>query len=400
MTESKDHDDAAPVARARKPALYLSLVLVALLLIELTSLAGLFALRLANASLFADSFVDRQFDALSEADRQSYLEKAFDPLLGWDNRPSSAREQVNSVGEAWRMSFAADGARADGLPDTPLLATSYGDSFTQCSEVNDDETWQVFLERSLRRDVKNFGVGAFGTGQALHKFKRHVAQGLVAPVSVLAIYEENIGRVVTSYNPFYQRRHGIGLGFKPSFQPGRNGAVRERPNLYDDPEKSLEELRALAKAQAGDDFWGARMLRLGLPATLEVLRGLVLGLDELEPGKPFPLWQRDEGLAVMHHLVDDFRRTARGAGSLPLVLFIPHNRSLERPGPPSYAAFMDQLRERHDDLVLVDVNAQDFERERFNVAPYQGHASPYGNQVIARALEAALRRHLPELEGG
>ena len=400
MDSSKHRDDAAPAPRATKPVLYLVLVIVAVLLIELASLAGLFALRLAKPRLFAETFVDRQFDDLSEADRQSYLAKAFDPLLGWDNRPSSTHEKVNTVGEVWRKSFDADGARADGLPDYPLIATTYGDSFTLCAEVGDDETWQYFLGQSLRRDVKNFGVSAFGTGQALLKFKRHVAQGLVAPVSVLAIYEENIGRVVTSYHPFYQRRHGIGLGFKPSFRPRPDGAVRERPNPYADPALSLEDLRRLAKARADDDFWGARMLRLGLPGLLELLRGLTLGLDELEPGKPFPLWQREVGLRVMHHIVADFQRTAEGAGSTALILFIPHNRSLERPDPPSYAAFMAALRERYDDLIVVDIAAQDFERRRFNLAPFQGHASEYGNRVIAEAIEEALRPHLSGLESG
>ena len=400
MDSSKDRDDAAPAPRASKPVLYFGLVVIALLLIELASLAGLFALQLAKPSLFAETFVDRQFDALSEADRQSYLEKAFDPLLGWDNRPSSTHKKVNTAGELWRKTFGADGARVDGLSNYPLIARTYGDSFTLCAEVGDDQTWQHYLGQSLQRGVKNFGVSAFGTGQALLKFKRHVAQGLVAPVSVLAIYEENIGRVLTAYHPFYQRRQGIRLGFKPSYRPRPDGTVRERPNPYDDPERSLAELRALAKARADDDFWGARMLRLGLPGSLQVLRGVIMGLDELEPGKPFPLWQRAEGLAVMHHIVDDFRRTAQDAGSLPLVLFIPHNRSLERPGPPSYAAFMAALRERHEDLILVDVAAQDFERDRFNVAPYRGHASPYGNRVIAKAIEDALRPRLPGAEGG
>jgi hypothetical protein len=35
---------------------------------------------------------------------------------------------------------------------------------------------------------------------------------------------------------------------------------------------------------------------------------------------------------------------------------------------------------------------EEFDRERFNIRPYGGHASPYGNEIIARAIERTYDR--------
>ncbi len=90
MDSSKHRDDAAPAPRATKPVLYLVLVIVAVLLIELASLAGLFALRLAKPRLFAETFVDRQFDDLSEANSLGLASRRA-------NRPASEASSISST---------------------------------------------------------------------------------------------------------------------------------------------------------------------------------------------------------------------------------------------------------------------------------------------------------------
>jgi hypothetical protein len=377
--------------RKAKAVLFYGIMTVAVVLsIELVAFLGMTTLRHMRPVLFADSLVDKEFDPLTRQDLERYLKQAFDPELGWDNRPLAQSKGVNTVGETWRKSFAEDGSRKDDLEATTLLIATYGDSFTECAEVDNDETWQHYLGQSLHGDIKNFGVGGFGTDQAVLKFKRHVEEGRVAPINILGIYEENIGRVMTLYHPFYQRQDGISLGFKPSFRLGPDDEVRPNANLFQAPGLTLEGLRALAKAHARDDFWGERMLYADFPYTLELLRWAAVNFDGIEPAKARRLWDHYEGRRVMAYLVDEFVDTATAADSRPLVLFIPHNRSLERPGLALYTTFKDTLRHRYPDLLVVDIEEEDFDHERFNIAPYQGHASAYGNRVIARAIERAI----------
>src|SRR5260221_357582 len=39
---------------------------------------------------------------------------------------------------------------------------TYGDSFTQCHQVSDGETWQEYLAAHLGEPIRNFGVGGYG----------------------------------------------------------------------------------------------------------------------------------------------------------------------------------------------------------------------------------------------
>jgi hypothetical protein len=52
---------------------------------------------------------------------------------------------------------------------------------------------------------------------------------------------------------------------------------------------------------------------------------------------------------------------------------------------------VEETRTRHPELEVVDVFEAEFERERFNIRPFDGHASPYGNQIIAQLLAERIR---------
>lgn len=48
----------------------------------------------------------------------------------------------------------------------PCRINTYGDSFTQCHQVNDGETWQEYLAAHFGEPVRNYGIGGFGVYQA------------------------------------------------------------------------------------------------------------------------------------------------------------------------------------------------------------------------------------------
>ena len=115
------------------------------------------------------------------------------------------------------MTFDGFGARTNALFSEDVAISTYGDSHTECDEVNDHETWQVGLSERLGANVRNFGVGAYGTDQAVLRLERHLRAGLKTPYVILGVHEENIGRVVNIYRPFYYEVHPSTLTFKPRF---------------------------------------------------------------------------------------------------------------------------------------------------------------------------------------
>jgi len=204
--------------RRRSVLLYTLTILILYGLLEISSFLGLKIAGRIRPNLILETFVQNHFDSIDDEYRISFINKAYDRELGWDNYPFSRHTATNTVGDEYSDSYGHDGSRDDGLPPKDLLIATYGDSFTEGGEVNNDETWQYFLGQSMGYDVKNFGVSAYGPGQALLKLKRHIDQGFVAPITILGIHEGNIGRTVNLFRPFFYPSTGAKLGFKPGLR--------------------------------------------------------------------------------------------------------------------------------------------------------------------------------------
>jgi hypothetical protein len=67
----------------------------------------------------------------------------------------------------------ADGGRTS-IPyrNKATRINTYGDSFTECAQVSDGETWQTYLAAHLGEPVRNFGVGGHGVYQAYRRMVR------------------------------------------------------------------------------------------------------------------------------------------------------------------------------------------------------------------------------------
>ena len=50
--------------------------------------------------------------------------------------------------------------------DLPCRVNTYGNSFTQCHQVSDHETWQEVLAAHIQEPVRNFGIGGWSVYQA------------------------------------------------------------------------------------------------------------------------------------------------------------------------------------------------------------------------------------------
>ena len=77
----------------------------------------------------------------------------------------------------------------------------FGDSFAYGSEVGDHETFEYFIEEKTGEECLNFGVGSFGTDQALLKYKDNAIK---TKYTFLCIMAENIGRCMNIWRGFYQ----------------------------------------------------------------------------------------------------------------------------------------------------------------------------------------------------
>jgi lysophospholipase L1-like esterase len=359
----------------------------------MSAFISLVGVELAMPGNVTDVFLSSHFDRIEESYRQEFIRYAWDPELGWGKRsPDRPRVSTNSAGEEWTATYDEDQSRHTGLVGLPLLAAAYGDSFTHSSEVNDDQTWAYTLSISLGAEVKNYGVPGYGTGQALLRMERHLRQGRVPPVLILTIYENNVERLLSHFRPFRSPKTRAPLSFKPAFRRSASGEVRLISNVYDHASLSLDDLRQRADALRSADYWASRKAELSFPFVFQLLRLVRFHVEEFTRRGGEGQYRADlEPGQVMRHIVDRFVVGARERGSTPLLLFIPYKERLKPGSWPTYLAFVAETRTRHPELEVVDVFEAEFERERFNIRPFDGHASPYGNQIIAQLLAERIR---------
>lgn len=340
-------------------------------------------------------WLDAHLELLAAGElRQSPLGR-FDRELGWTNEPSSrlGDRHFNSLGARGRREY---GARPE--PGVTRLVC-FGDSFTYGAEVPDGDDWCAQLEaRGGRYEALNFGVGAYGTDQALLRFRRR-GHDLGAHVVVIGFLVENAGRNVNRYRPLYYPRTR-GPGVKPRFVlRGDELAVVGLP--FD----SLRELIAsveddtILERVAEHEYW------LDRPALGWARRS---SLARLGAGWLAYTWRRpqyllgrpgDEPFRVTLALLESFHAEALESGAQrAVVLIFPRRTELDAllsDNKRYWDLLTAALSERgipHLDLsrALRDPYArslQDPERPSL----FQGaHLSREGNRIVAEELAAWL----------
>ena len=73
----------------------------------------------------------------------------------------------------------------------PCRINTYGDSFTQCHQVSDAETWQEYLAGHLGEPIRNFGTGGLGFYQAYRRMLREESTSDSAKYVMLYIWGDD-----------------------------------------------------------------------------------------------------------------------------------------------------------------------------------------------------------------
>ncbi len=116
--------------------------------------------------------------------------KNYDPELGWEPKPvvetkdtghhRAKREDKKKP----TYSIHEDGSRSSPVAESQLsgqLAEFFGGSATFCRDVEDDETFQYYLEKDFGTGpCKNYGVGSYGIDQSYLRAKRRMQGGGIA----------------------------------------------------------------------------------------------------------------------------------------------------------------------------------------------------------------------------
>ena len=368
-------------------------VLVSLFLIVDTAMYFTFSWLNTKRNLFYDS------RTVTEEQLRSFLDMSFDPALGWN----VARVDRSNLGTRRPQ-------------DYPVKATyklkAFGDSFTYGAEVGPADSFCAAFERTTDWDCLNYGVNGYGPDQAL---LRYASIPVRSEYTMLGILSENIGRVVSHYPPFYMRWWAPP---KPRFinQKG-HFTLLEAPIRSESEATKLLDSRYIDSLKAFD-YWPTYYeqvqhapARLEWPATwmvlkhadffwariaIEVKRRVMPSYEvEKETYKYYHLYDSNtEALGILEHVIDEFVRTARQRGEIPLIVVFSDQFSLDlmkKYGTNPYAPLVDFLKQRayaHVDMGSIFLNEPYGDYFLY----HNGHFSPRGNARVAQALAEFIGR--------
>jgi hypothetical protein len=293
------------------------------------------------------------------------------------------------------------------FPDSDSECVSlYGDSYTYGDEVEDAEAWSNQLSIRLGCRVANFGVGGYGTDQALLRFQMNGADD--SSVAVLGIYPYNILRNVNQYRRFLGGPGGSLFSFKPRFilegdelilVPLPKPSFQEIQEMVQEPGRHLQAEAFVPGTAPGPPL-------LSFPHSLAFLK--LLFSDTIQNflfGRPS--WSsfldedhRSQALQVTAGIGRAFDRLARERGKASMVVMFPT--------VSSYEYLRDRgvlvIRPLVERLEASGVTVLDLHREivdrlgeesycglLMNPAGCSGHYSPVGNALVAEIVGDHLR---------
>ncbi len=339
----------------------------------------------------------------------------FDPITGYrlgNYLPKNGIHQSSTISTS-----GSNGTRtARNYVDRPCRINTYGDSFTQCHQVSDCETWQEYLAGHPGEPIRNFGMGGFGVYQAYRRMLREEQTDLGAQYLIFYIWGDDHVRSLL------RCRHAAiylwwndagGRAFHNNFWANiemnlETGQLEEHENLLPTPESVHKMTDADWTVQALKDDLALNMMMYarGNVSDLDMdgVRKLAAHLRFDAPG----LENSPPPRAVIEQLLNRYAFAAtkvtlskakdfadRHGKKLLVVLFDPSR--VMRPlveGKPRYdqeiVDFLKNHNYRSFDMNLVHV--EDFKNfsipfDQYLKRYFIGHYSPAGNHFFAYAIK-------------
>ena len=157
---------------------------------------------------------DSYYPKFNEKKLEKFYLNTFDKYCGWDRKPKSSGYEILKNGQKNKFVISPDGYR--GAPRSSYAKISvFGDSFAFCRYVSDNQTWESFLEKKIKSQVLNYGVGNFGIDQSYFKYKKYEKK-INSKIIIVNVVPETITRIVSGWRHFSE--FGNIYSFKPYFE--------------------------------------------------------------------------------------------------------------------------------------------------------------------------------------
>lgn len=341
----------------------------------------------------------------------------FDPVTGYILGNSMPHDGLDN---AWTISTVQpQGMRTSFLyADAPCRINTYGNSFTQCHQVSDGETWQEYLAAHFGEPIRNFGMGGFGVYQSYRRMLSIEQSDLEAKNVLLYVWGDDHCRNIMRCRhavtyPHWDSQNGA--AFHGNFWAHveidlTTGAFVEHENLLDTPEKlykmtdpdfMVDALHddLMVQLYAIDSIDPDSIDRAPLNTLADVLQVPRIDFSSHETMSISAMHLRNHyGFAATQFILDKTAEFCKNKNkNLLIILLCPLAMMELLRGEPRYdqpvANFVQQRGYNYFDMNLI--HQKDFKLFNMTVEEYVdyyfiGHYSPKGNHFFAYALKDKL----------
>jgi hypothetical protein len=345
----------------------------------------------------------------------------FDSQLGYVRQPSVQRNGLDGS-FAVRRDGPLGERRMLNYPGQPCRISTYGNSFTQCDQVSDGETWQEYLAAHLGEPLRNYGVGGYGVYQAYLRMLREEAD---SEYVLLNVWSDDHYRSVYSWRTLHMPGYGEMLrdtvavedsGYMFHANPWAHlrmnldtGEYEEQANPYStpeslyalcDPDHVVDAFQGHAEVQARLAMQGATDVQLDL------LQRLADALDMPTDFSSSDATARTGSALLTAYalrstmwVVEKASAFAASTGKQLMVVtsYMSSDVVAACHGRPRFdQPFVDYL--ERQDILFVDSLAKHVEDyahfgctpEEYAARYYIGHYAPTGNHFFAFALKSEV----------
>ena len=330
----------------------------------------------------------------------------YDSELGWVHHEAIGSTGVD--GSKVFYNYESDGARKIiNFPDKPSRIRTYGNSFTHCSQANNNETWEEYLAAHIQEPVRNYGVGGHSVYQAYRrmlKVEKQTSGGYI----ILNIWDDDHYRNLDAWRSIrfgYGSRCGFTL---PHLRVNvAKGSCKQIENISKRP-KDLFRLcdedylwRTFKDDPILKMVMAARRGGSNISETLINPVAVTFGIPDekianTETAKKIKKIHTEAALFATKNVVTWTEEFAKDTGKKLMIMltFGQGNIAKHLAGEPGFDQdFVDWLEDKPYPVIdMRDVFAADYKKYKVDIdqylAPfYNGHHTPRGNFFTAWAIK-------------
>jgi len=338
----------------------------------------------------------------------------YDPELGYilsNYLPADGMDKSTTI-----STVQANGARTSFVyAGKPCRINTYGNSFTQCHQVSDGETWQEYLAGHLGEPVRNFGMGGYGVYQAYRRMVREECTDQGAEYIIFYIWgDDHVRSLLRCRHAIIFRwwNHQGGRAFHNNFWPNiemdlQTGQFVEKENLLPTRESLYQMTDPQRMVELLKDDLALQLFAFKLGLIRDVDRQPI---NQLATRLDFAIdWNQDATLRTQaDQLLDRYAlRATRFVLDRAQEFALQHNKKLLVILFDPYRAMADMQRgkARYDQEIVEylqagnynyfdmnEVHLRDFQNYKLPYGDYLklyfiGHYNPRGNHFFAYALK-------------